>query len=101
MEKYLGLPTALRRSRDKQFEHIISKLKSLVRGWSPKQISTAAREVIVKAVCQAILTYSMSCFQLSKNLCKKLTNVVARFFWGGDESKKENALEKMERYCLS
>jgi hypothetical protein len=68
VEKYLGLPTALGRSTDAQFEHIVSKIKKLVKGWCPKTMSSAAREVLVKAVCQAILTYSMSCFRLSKKV---------------------------------
>jgi hypothetical protein len=31
----------------------------------------------------------MSCFKLSKKLCKKITAVVARFWWGGDEVKRK------------
>ena len=89
VEKYLGLPTALGRSTDSHFEHIVAKIKKLAKGWCPKTMSNAAREVLVKAICQAIPTYSMSCFRLSKNLCKKITSVVARFWWGGDENKRK------------
>ena len=82
VEKYLGLPTAIGKSSDVQFEHIATNIRKLVNGYVPKLLSSAAREVLIKAVCQAIPTYSMSCFRLSKKLCKKLTNIVARFFWG-------------------
>uniref|UniRef100_A0A8R7PSC9 Reverse transcriptase domain-containing protein n=1 Tax=Triticum urartu TaxID=4572 RepID=A0A8R7PSC9_TRIUA len=82
VEKYLGLPTAISKSSDVQFEHIATNIRKLVNGYVPKLLSSAAREVLIKAVCQAIPTYSMSCFRLSKKLCKKLTNIVARFFWG-------------------
>jgi hypothetical protein len=87
VEKYLGLPTALGRSTDSEFEHIITKIKKLLRGWTPKNMSSSAREVLVKAICQAIPTYSMSCFRLSKKMCKRITSIVARFWWGGDDKK--------------
>jgi hypothetical protein len=99
-EKYLGLPTALVRSTDSEFEHIITKMRKLVRGWTPKTMSSAAREVLVKAICQAIPTYSMSCFRLSKKLCKKITNCVARFWWGGNEGKSKIHWRKWEKIAI-
>jgi hypothetical protein len=78
VEKYLGLPTALGRSTDEQFEHIMAKIKKLVNWYANKHMSGAAREVLIKAICQAIPTYSMSCFKLSKKMCKKITSVIAR-----------------------
>jgi hypothetical protein len=71
VEKYLGLPTALGRSSNDQFDHIVATIKKLVNGWAPKLLNSAGREVLIKSICQAIPTYSMSCFKLSKKLCKK------------------------------
>jgi predicted transcriptional regulator len=82
VEKYLGLPTALGRSTDDQFEHIVARIKKLVNGLATRKLSGAPREVLVKAICQAIPTYSMSCFRLSKKMCKKITSIIARFWWG-------------------
>lgn len=48
VEKYLGLPMVLGRSTDEHFESIVTKLKSLVREWSPKLMNGAAREALVK-----------------------------------------------------
>ena len=79
MEKYLGLPTSVGRSGDDQFEYIVASIKKLVAGWAPKLLNSAGREVLIKAICQAIPTYSMSCFKLSKKLWKKITEIVARF----------------------
>ena len=45
--------------------------------------------MLIKAICQAIPTFSMSYFKLSKKMCKKITDVVARFWWGGDEAKRK------------
>ena len=89
VEKYLGLPTSLEKSTDEQFEHIVATLKKLVNGWALKLLNSAGREILIKSICQAIPTYSMSCFKLSKKMCKKITLVIARFWWGGDENKRK------------
>jgi hypothetical protein len=100
VEKYLGLPTALGRSTDAEFEHIMSKVKRLVNRGIPRMLSSAGREVYIKSICQAIPTYSMSCFRLSKKLCKKLTSVIARFWCGGDEKKRKMHWRKWEEITI-
>lgn len=100
MEKYLGLPTALGRSSDNQFENIATKIKKVVRGCSPKLLNGAGREILVKAVCQSIPTYTMGCFKLSKKMCKKLTSIVARFWWGGDDQKKKMHWRKWSEIAI-
>lgn len=42
-------------------------------------LSKAEKEILVKAVGQAILTYTMSCFQLLDSLCEELTSMVRNF----------------------
>jgi hypothetical protein len=49
VEKYLGLPTALGRSTDDQFEHIVASVKKLVAGWAPRLLNSAGREVLIKS----------------------------------------------------
>jgi alkylhydroperoxidase/carboxymuconolactone decarboxylase family protein YurZ len=67
----------------------VAQIKKLVNEYAAKNLSGAAREVLVKAIYQAIPMYSMSCFRLSKKTCKKITSVVARYWWGGDELKRK------------
>jgi hypothetical protein len=86
VEKYLGLPTALGRSTDELFKHIVAHIKKLVNGYVCKKMSSASREIVVKAICEAIPTYLISCFRLSKKMCKNITSVVSRF--GGEELNK-------------
>lgn len=88
-EKYLGLPTSLGRSTEEAFDHIVTHLKNMVSPWCAKQLSAAGRETLIKAVGQAVATYSMSCFQLSATTCKKITSCLAKFWWGGNEKKKK------------
>lgn len=37
------------------------------------------KEVFIKAILQAILTYTMACFLLPKVLCDELESIVPRF----------------------
>ncbi|XP_030959134.1 uncharacterized protein LOC115981087 [Quercus lobata] len=49
----------------------------------------AGKEILIKAVAQAIPTYSMSVFQIPLKLCFELEALCARFWWGqiGNERK--------------
>lgn len=59
-------------------------------------MNSAAREVLIKSICQAIPTYSMSCFKLSKKTCKKIISVVAQYWWGGDGVKRKMHWKKWQ-----
>lgn len=51
-------------------------------------MSSAVKEVLLKSVIQALPTFSMSCFKLTKGLCKKITAIVAKFWWAGSLDKQ-------------
>ena len=44
-------------------------------------MSKAGKEILVKAVAQAIPTYAMSCFDLTKGLCDELSTIIGRYWW--------------------
>jgi hypothetical protein len=81
-DKYLGLPTAVGRSTSEAFEFMPTRIKNLIGTWSGREASCAGREVLLKSVAQAIPTYSMSCFLLSKTTCKKMRSPIANYWWG-------------------
>ena len=83
-------------SSEDQFDHIVTSIRKLVTGWAPKLMNSAAREVLIKSICQAIPTYSMSCFKLSKKTCKKFISVVAQYWWGGDGVKRKMHWKKWQ-----
>jgi hypothetical protein len=45
--------------------------------------------VLIKSVIQAVPAYAMSCFQLSKKMCKQLSSISANFWWGDTEDQKK------------
>ncbi|GJN09541.1 hypothetical protein PR202_ga27556 [Eleusine coracana subsp. coracana] len=81
-ERHLGLPTAAGRTMDGVFDFVRDRVRNSVNGWGEKQMSFAAREVLIKSIAQAIPTYSMSCFKLPAKLCKRLTTYISNFWWG-------------------
>ena len=81
-EKYLGLPYFVGRSKMQSFAYIKDRVWSKLQGWRECLLSQAGREVLLKAVVQAIPTYSMSCFRLPDRLCSDLEGLMRRFWWG-------------------
>jgi hypothetical protein len=88
-EKYLGLPSLIGKSRLSSFNGIKSRIWECINGWKEKFLSQAGKEVLLKAVVQAIPTYTMSVFQLPKTLCKDINSMMAQFWWGHKDNKSK------------
>ena len=67
--------------RDKRntFTSIKEKLGKKLARWKEKMLSKAGLEVLIKAVIQAIPTYTMSCFKLLDSLYEELTSMIRNF----------------------
>ncbi|KAH0972719.1 hypothetical protein GBA52_024875 [Prunus armeniaca] len=100
-EKYLGLPTIAGKGRKQLFQHLKDKLWKYINGWKEKLLSRAGKEILIKAVLQAIPTYSMSCFRIPKGLCKELNGIMARFWWAKTKDKMGIHWVKWEMLCKS
>ena len=61
---------------------VTAKLAKKLAGWKEKLLSKAGKEVLIKAVAQAIPTYTMSCFKIPDSLCDEMTNLISNFWWG-------------------
>jgi hypothetical protein len=81
-DRYLGLPALMGRSKVRTFASIKGRVQKILLGWKEKFLSQAGREILIKAVVQAIPTYSMSVFMLPKALCRSLNSLMNRFWWG-------------------
>jgi hypothetical protein len=42
--------------------------------------SKAGKEILIKAVAQAIPTFAMGCFDMTKGLCDKISLMIAKFW---------------------
>lgn len=87
--KYLGLPAEFGRNKTSTLEWIIKeRVKSKLQWWKEGLLNQAGKEVLIKAIIQAIPSYAMAMvkfpFTFSKNICFE----VARFWWSsyGNES---------------
>ena len=68
-EKYLGLPSLVGKRKKESSNFIKEKVRRKLQGWEAKLLYQAGREVLLKAVIQAIPTYTMGCFKLPVSLC--------------------------------
>lgn len=81
IDTYLGLPTFVGKSRTQTFKDIIEKVSKRLENWKCSFLAQAGKEVLLKAVVQAIPTYSMGVFQLPITLCKELNQMKQQFWW--------------------
>ena len=79
-ERYLGLPSLVGRNKQSTFKSIKEKLGKKLAGWKEKMLSKAGKEILIKAVVQAIPSYTMSCFKLPDSLSEDLMSLI-RNFW--------------------
>ena len=78
-KKYLGLPSIIGKSKVEIFAEIKKRVERKLSGWKEKMLSMGGREVLIKAVAQAIPTYAMSCFQIPKSLCDDMKTMMKKF----------------------
>ena len=88
-ERYLGLPSLVGRDKKASFSYIKERVWRKLQGWEGKLLSQASREVLIKAIAQAISTYVMGCFKLPLGLCHEIEAMVKKFFWGQHSNKRK------------
>jgi hypothetical protein len=57
-----------------------------INGWKEKLLSIGGKEILLKAVAQAIPVYAMSVFQIPKGVCKLMMDAISQFWWGDDDN---------------
>ena len=78
--KYLGLPMVVTRIKQQLFGYIRDNIQQRLQKWKYRLLSTAGKEIMLKSVALAMPTYTMSCFKLSKKLCKEINSTMANYW---------------------
>jgi hypothetical protein len=60
-----------------------------IQGWEVKLLSKAGNEILIKVVIQAMPTYAMSCFDLTKTLCDEISAMIGRFWWANQDNERK------------
>jgi ribonuclease HI len=87
--KYLGLPTPEGRMHKGKFESLQAKLSKRLIEWGDSLLAQSAREVLIKAIAQAIPAYVMGVFKLPMSVCDDLTRLIRNYWWGSDHGKRK------------
>lgn len=85
--KYLGLPFVHHSRNSSHFDFLIDKTWNRLRGWKEKLISSAGREILIKAVLQSLPVYAMSVYKLPIATISQLTSLLRNYWWTGDDRK--------------
>uniref|UniRef100_A0A803PHR8 RNase H type-1 domain-containing protein n=1 Tax=Cannabis sativa TaxID=3483 RepID=A0A803PHR8_CANSA len=89
MDKYLGLPQCFGRSKSSSFNSLKGRIWSYLSKWQGKFLSKRGKEVLLKAVIQAIPTYAISVFKLLDSFCSFVEKAMANFWWGATNGERK------------
>ncbi|KAK9986470.1 hypothetical protein SO802_031421 [Lithocarpus litseifolius] len=79
------------RSKKNTFRVLKERLDNKLSGWKEKMLSQAGNEILIKAMAQAISTYTMSVFKLPNTLFDGMISMVCFFWWGQTNGRNKMA----------
>lgn len=77
------------------------RIWSWISNWKNKFPSQAGREILLKAMAQAIPTYTMSIFLFPKTLLREINAMMSRYWWGNHEKELKIHWIKREKMRIS
>ena len=99
-ESYLGLPSLVGKSKSNTFAHLKQRVADKVSSWKEKILTSAGKEILIKAIAQAVPSFTMSCFLLPNKLCDELQGMIRQFWWGQVNTEKKLAWLSWEKLCM-
>jgi hypothetical protein len=74
--------------KNDKFVPLKETYKKKMSNWLEKYLSGPAKEVQIKAVMQAITTYTLNVFKFSVGLCDELMQLIRQFWWGDEHDRR-------------
>jgi hypothetical protein len=59
-----------------------------IQGWKEKLLSRAGKEILIKAVAQAIRVFAMGCFDITKEMCNQISAMIVKYWWTNQDKEK-------------
>lgn len=82
-----------------RFQTLQAKICKRVIQWGENYLSSGGKEILIKAVMQAIPVYVMGIFKLPDSVCEDLTRLTRNFWWGADNGRRKTHWRAWE--CLT
>ena len=89
----------MRKNKKASLNYIKERVWSKLQGWKEKLLSQAGREVLIKAVVQAIPTFAMGFFKLPMGLCHDIEMLIQKFWWGEYGERRKIHSRNWESLC--
>ena len=77
MRTYLGIPEDISGSKRKLFAFLKDHWQNRVNGWTGHWLTKGGKEVLIKSILLALLTYVTSTLLLPLETCEKLASAIA------------------------
>ncbi|KAL9461788.1 hypothetical protein AB3S75_004729 [Citrus x aurantiifolia] len=87
------------RKKTSFFNEIKLRVINKISNWQANFFSSGGKEILIKAVAQAVPAYAMSVFKLPLGLCEDMQKAIAGFWWGQKREKRSIHWSKWERLC--
>ncbi|XP_050211503.1 uncharacterized protein LOC126661686 [Mercurialis annua] len=97
--KYRGLPFQILRSKNRTFAGIVNQIATRLHSWKQVFLSSAGKEILIKAVATTILVYVMMCFAIPKSLCHRINQLIRQFWWGQQIDENKMCWIAWEKLC--
>ncbi|KAL9685894.1 hypothetical protein QQ045_023348 [Rhodiola kirilowii] len=85
--RYLGLPLIMGQRKTEAFRGILDKMWRKVNDWRCKLLSAGGREVLIKAVLQAMPVYMMSVYYVPRKIIGEMYKLISQYWWDKEEGK--------------